>query len=231
MRKAKWAGLCLGLALGVFASQDGHADEMQPGSRSFAGFSLSGGLALSSQNIYDQTVALSSGGISAGQPDASGRGYSAELQAGYSVDPFKGFNLSANVFYGFGPQKIDNIVATLLQDEVSQDISNRFGFFVAPGVYVWDGTLLYAKAGISFADVRYTRDTFNLDIEQRLSGNLFGFGVKHLIDQNFFVSADFTRYLYGHSTIGSEETMGPYVVDVTAKASEDRVLLSLGYVF
>ena len=94
-----------------------------------------------------------------------------------------------------------------------------------------DGTLLYVKTGISFADVIYSRDNFDLRVEERLSGSLVGFGMKQMITENVYVSADFTRFIYGKSTIGSEESMGPYVVDITAKANENRVLLGLGFVF
>jgi opacity protein-like surface antigen len=202
----------------------------------FSGPYLSLGAGFQYNNIEKENVRAVSGFPSIDQPNASNNDFVGRIQAGYGRDLSEKFNFSVGVFYDIGGNKVNDIKATFYQDNVKQSIENTVGVFIAPGYYVNKQSLLFVKAGYVRADKEYTRYKqelpdvdININLRNSVDGYLWGVGVKHLVSENVFVGADFTRCSFGKSS--SVANLNGLEVEISSKAEQTNVLFSLGYQF
>ena len=201
----------------------------------FSGPYLSLGAGFQHITIEKENVRAVSGFPSIDQPSASNNDFVGRIQAGYGRDLSEKINVSAGVFYDIGGNKVNDIKATYYQDNVKQSIENTVGIFIAPGYYVNKQTLVFVKAGYVRADKEYARykqegiTDININIRNSVDGYLWGAGVKHLVSENVFVGADFTRCTFGNSS--SVTNLNRLEVEITSKPEQTNVLFSLGYQF
>jgi hypothetical protein len=153
-------------------------------------------------------------GPSFDQPDALGKGGVLQFHGGYGRDLGGMFNVAVGAFAEFGGAGVAPTRATFFGDTVEQDITNRVGIYVAPGVYVDPQTVIFAKIGVSQADHRYDRAAPGIALSQRISGQMLGVGVKRMLDEHMFWTMDYTRVDYGLAQIGAAVSLNGNTVDI-----------------
>lgn len=170
-------------------------------------------------------------GPSFAQPDAQGKGGALQIHGGYGHDLGRAFNLSVGGFVELGGADLDLSQATFFGDQVKQDISNRVGLYVAPGIYLDPQTLIYAKVGVSQATHNYSRATYGVDLSQQISGQMLGVGLKRMLSDRMFWTMDYTRVNYGLSQIGTSVPLNSFVVDVRSHAITEDISVGFGFQF
>lgn len=170
-------------------------------------------------------------GPSINQPDALGKGGVLQVHGGYGHDLGRMFNVTVGGFAELSGGGLAPTRAGFFGDTVDQEIANRIGLYLAPGVYVDPQTLVYAKVGVSQADHRYDRAVPGIALSQRISGQMFGIGVKRMLDDHMFWSVDYTRVNYGLAQLGTGVPLNTFVVDVRARAITEEVSVGFGYQF
>ena len=170
-------------------------------------------------------------GPSFNQPDALGEGGVFQIHGGYGRDIGRLFNLTVAGFAEVGGAGLAPTQATFFGDAVAQDITNRIGVYVAPGVYLDPRTVVFAKIGVAQADQRYERATYGVALQKRISGQMLGVGVKRMLDDHMFWSVDYTRLDYGRTQIGAAVALNGNTVDVQSRAITEEVTVGFGYQF
>ena len=170
-------------------------------------------------------------GPSFDQPDALGKGGVLQFHGGYGRDLGGMFNVAVGAFAEFGGAGVAPTRATFFGDTVEQDITNRVGIYVAPGVYVDPQTVIFAKIGVSQADHRYDRAAAGIALSQRISGQMLGVGVKRMLDEHMFWTMDYTRVDYGLAQIGAAVSLNGNTVDIQSRAITEEVSVGFGYQF
>lgn len=170
-------------------------------------------------------------GLSFNQPDALGEGGVFQIHGGYGRDIGRVFNLTVAGFAEFGGAGLAPTRATFFGDAVEQDITNRIGVYVAPGVYLDLRTVVFAKIGVAQAEHRYSRALPGVALSPRISGQMLGVGVKRMLDDHIFWSADYTRVDYGRTQIGAGVALNGHTVDIQSRAITEEVSVGFGYQF
>lgn len=170
-------------------------------------------------------------GFSFNQPDALGKGGVLQIHGGYGRDLGRGFNLTVAGFAEFGGAGLPPTRATFFGDTVEQDITDRIGVYVAPGVYLDPRTVVFAKIGVAQAEQRYSRALPGVALSPRISGQMLGVGVKRMLDDHIFWSADYTRVDYGRTQIGAGVALNGNTVDIQSRAITEEVTVGFGYQF
>lgn len=170
-------------------------------------------------------------GPSINQPDALGKGGVLQVHGGYGHDFGGMFNLSVGGFAELSGGRLASTRAGAFGDTVEQEIANRIGLYLAPGVYVDPQTLVYAKVGVSRAEHRYERATYGVALSEEISGQMFGIGVKRMLDEHMFWSADYTRVNYGLTQLGTAVPLNGFTVNVRGRAITEEVSVGFGYQF
>jgi opacity protein-like surface antigen len=195
----------------------------------FGGLSLSLGAGYQYDNIFQENVRTTNGAFSFKQPDATRRSMIGQVQLGYGFNLGEKFNLSVNAFHNVGGGQFADIKATNFQDQVGQSLRNSTGFYLAPGYYINDKTLVFIKAGVVGTRQTYTRDSEEVALDNTIRGRLLGLGAKYMLSSRVFVSADMTRYTYGSRSWDTRLVTIPVIM--SSKARQLDGVLSVGYQF
>jgi opacity protein-like surface antigen len=220
--------ILLGFGLMVVSTVQSVAQETHA---SFVGPSVSVGISLQGTDIFDANVSTTNNSNSFDQPDASGDRLNAQIHAGYGFDFGNRFNASVNLFYDFGKATVEDTNATFFGDPVVQDIDNRFGAYIAPGVYLGQSTLIYAKFGVTMAEQSYTRPNTNIAVDAQVNGTLYGFGAKHMLENNMFLAMDYTKSEYGSARIGEAVNLNGFSVNIRSEVEQEDISIRIGYQF
>lgn len=72
--------------------------------------------------------------------------------------------------------------------------------------YAWDRTLLFATAGVAFAQVDYDIDEFDFSDDESFVGWTAGVGVEHAFTDNLLARAEYRYYDFGSEEFGNVDT-------------------------
>lgn len=197
----------------------------------FAGASVSLGLGYAATRNFDETVATTDTIFSFNQADATGSTLRPRLELSYSFDLGQNLNLSLSGFRDFGIAKTEVTQAAVYQDPVYRSLRDTAGITIAPGVYLDDSTLFYAKFGATTAVQSYSRPDYDIALDTAVSGTLFGIGVKKMVGAHRFVGIEFSHSDYGMNRVGSAVPLDIYEVNVTSHMVDDSIVASVGYQF
>lgn len=207
----------------------------------FEGAFVSFGVARPATHIEKSNVTTVDGFFDFDQPDAEGHSLLAEVHAGYGFDLGHKFNTSINAYYRLGTAAVQDTQATYFHDTVEQSLKNQFGIYVAPGYYVTNSTLFFAKFGISAAHQTYLRAspgadldpplTESINLDELVTSKSFGLGIKHKLSQNAFVVVDYTKDIFPNKRIGENVNLNNFNVNIRSEIDQETVSVRLGYQF
>lgn len=229
-----FTGIAMLVAAPGFATDQTGTDILAPSQaahHSFAGASVSLGLAYAMTRNFDENVTTTDNFFSFNQADATGSTLRPRLELSYGFDLGQNLNLSLSGFRDFGTAETEVTQAAFFHDPVYRSLRDTAGITIAPGVYLDDSTLFYAKFGATTATQSYSRPNFDIALNTAVSGTVLGLGVKKMVGAHRFVGIEFSHGDYGMNRIGSAVPLSIFVVNVKSHMVEDSIVASVGYQF
>ncbi len=157
---------------------------------------------------------------------------SSQLLLGYSKS-FDRFNIATNIFRDFGGDNSGNWINGNGYNPawtVKTKIKNIWGVSIEPGYYFSEDSLGYLKLGWVRGNAEFN-DSYGCGgsictdgkFSKNSDGMLYGFGLKHLISENLYVSAEVSKKEFAKKSMNEDE--------FSLNPSQTQALVSLGYTF